>query len=98
MASPSLHTSSHPPLLPNICQLTIPSHPPPPHTGKLTDDPDRNPTFWNWNIVYVKYCDGGFFSGDVLEPIIYEGKSPFFSLFSSFLLLFLLARPPFPKT
>jgi hypothetical protein len=45
------------------------------HTYTLTG---RNPSFYNWNTVYVKYCDGGFFSGDVLEPQYYEGNALYF--------------------
>lgn len=26
----------------------------------MTADPNRNPTFWNHNVVLVKYCDGAY--------------------------------------
>jgi len=29
----------------------------------------ENPLTWNWNKVYVPYCDGASFSGDVDEPV-----------------------------
>ena len=33
--------------------------------GFLSDNSTVNPDFYNWNIVYVMYCDGAFFSGYV---------------------------------
>lgn len=33
--------------------------------GFLSDDPKVNPHFYNWNTVYVKYCDGASFAGNV---------------------------------
>ena len=33
-------------------------------SGVLSDDPDINPDFHNWNMVYVIYCDGASFAGD----------------------------------
>lgn len=27
-------------------------------------DPKKNPLMYNWNVVYVKYCDGGSYAGD----------------------------------
>jgi hypothetical protein len=33
--------------------------------GFLSDDPTVNPDFHDWNIVYVIYCDGGSFAGNV---------------------------------
>ena len=32
--------------------------------GFLSDDPEVNPDFHNWNMIYVIYCDGGSFAGD----------------------------------
>ncbi|KAM3264179.1 pectin acetylesterase 8-like [Capsicum annuum] len=34
-------------------------------SGMLSNDPKFNPEFYNWNRVYVRYCDGGSFTGDV---------------------------------
>ncbi|KAM3397408.1 pectin acetylesterase 8-like [Capsicum galapagoense] len=34
-------------------------------SGMMSNDPKRNPEFYNWNRVYVRYCDGGSFTGDV---------------------------------
>ncbi|KAM3264181.1 pectin acetylesterase 8 isoform X1 [Capsicum annuum] len=33
--------------------------------GILSTDSKFNPEFYNWNRVYVRYCDGGSFTGDV---------------------------------
>ncbi|XP_051228662.1 pectin acetylesterase 5 [Lolium perenne] len=33
-------------------------------SGILADDEQLNPDFYNWNRVYVRYCDGASFSGD----------------------------------
>ena len=32
--------------------------------GILSDDPKINPDFYNWNMVYVIYCDGASFAGN----------------------------------
>ena len=32
--------------------------------GIFSDDPDINPDFYNWNHVFVIYCDGGLFAGE----------------------------------
>jgi len=34
-------------------------------SGILSDTPDYNPDFYNWNKVKVRYCDGSSFTGDV---------------------------------
>ncbi|KAJ1280610.1 hypothetical protein BS78_04G245800 [Paspalum vaginatum] len=34
-------------------------------SGILSDTPDYNPDFYNWNRVKVRYCDGSSFTGDV---------------------------------
>ena len=33
-------------------------------SGFLSDDPQVNPDFHDWNVVYFIYCDGGSFAGD----------------------------------
>ena len=33
--------------------------------GFLSDDPQLNPLFYNWTVVFLKYCDGASFAGDV---------------------------------
>jgi len=46
--------------------------------GILSDDCSLNPTFCNYNRVYLPYCDGNSFAGDVDEPIIVQGKKIYF--------------------
>nr|GMC53136.1 pectin acetylesterase 8-like [Ipomoea batatas] len=36
-------------------------------TGILSSDPKNN-AFYNWNRVFIRYCDGGSFVGDVEQP------------------------------
>ena len=33
--------------------------------GFLSDSPLANPDFYNWNMVFVKYCDGASFTGNL---------------------------------
>ncbi|CAK8544498.1 unnamed protein product [Lathyrus sativus] len=35
-----------------------------PFTGILSNKPEENPDFFNWNRVKLRYCDGGSFAGD----------------------------------
>ncbi|XP_024519433.1 pectin acetylesterase 7 [Selaginella moellendorffii] len=37
--------------------------------GILSNKYSVNPDFYNWNHVYVRYCDGGSFSADVAVPV-----------------------------
>ncbi|XP_073008280.1 pectin acetylesterase 3-like [Typha latifolia] len=32
--------------------------------GRLSNDPEENPDFYNWNRVRIRYCDGGSFAGE----------------------------------
>ncbi|KAK9077770.1 hypothetical protein SSX86_006108 [Deinandra increscens subsp. villosa] len=36
-------------------------------SGILSNRKDQNPNFYNWNRVYMRYCDGSSFTGDVEE-------------------------------
>lgn len=36
-------------------------------TGILSNKPELNPYFYNWNRVYLRYCDGSSFTGDKQE-------------------------------
>ncbi|KAL8264085.1 hypothetical protein R6Q59_022215 [Mikania micrantha] len=36
-------------------------------SGILSNQQDQNPNFYNWNRVYMRYCDGSSFTGDVEE-------------------------------
>jgi len=46
--------------------------------GFLSDNSTVNPDFYNWNIVYLMYCDGGSFAGSVKDPIHVNGKPVYF--------------------
>ncbi|KAG0491640.1 hypothetical protein HPP92_005038 [Vanilla planifolia] len=48
-------------------------------SGILSDDPNMNPDFFNWNRVKIRYCDGASFTGDSeysngKEVIYFRGK------------------------
>jgi hypothetical protein len=42
--------------------------------GYFSTDPNINPLMYNWNSVYLKYCDGGSFSGDNATTSNYNGQ------------------------
>ncbi|CAH1242110.1 NOTUM [Branchiostoma lanceolatum] len=46
--------------------------------GFLSNNPDSNPEFYNWNTVFVHYCDGSSFTGNRPEPVTYRGKTLYF--------------------
>ena len=33
-------------------------------------DPKVNPDFYNWNVAYLGYCDGGSYAGTVSAPVV----------------------------
>lgn len=37
--------------------------------GLLSPNGTVNPDFYDWNVAYLKYCDGASFSGDVTNPV-----------------------------
>ena len=39
----------------------------------------ENPLMYNWNHIYVRYCDGGYYSGYRDKPISVNGREVFFS-------------------
>ncbi|KAG6558306.1 hypothetical protein Mapa_000056 [Marchantia paleacea] len=41
-----------------------------PNTGILSDNPDVNPDFYNWNVAWIRYCDGSSFLGNREEPVV----------------------------
>lgn len=47
-------------------------------TRQLSDDPLTNPTLYNWNIVWVKTCDGGSWTGNRQEPDVVEGTALYY--------------------
>ena len=34
-------------------------------SGLLSDDCEVNPHFWGWSMIFVAYCDGASFAGNV---------------------------------
>uniref|UniRef100_A0A164XA53 Pectin acetylesterase n=1 Tax=Daucus carota subsp. sativus TaxID=79200 RepID=A0A164XA53_DAUCS len=49
-------------------------------TGLLSDNQQLNPYFYNWNRVFVRYCDGGSFTGNSFDPVNklhYKGSKVF---------------------
>ncbi|XP_062512571.1 uncharacterized protein LOC134188416 [Corticium candelabrum] len=46
--------------------------------GFLNNDPDVNPEFANYSVVFVPYCDGASFSGNVNDPITVNDKKIYF--------------------
>jgi hypothetical protein len=45
--------------------------------GPLSSDQNMNPTFYNANRVYLLYCDGGSWTGDLDEPLNVDGTKVF---------------------
>lgn len=43
-------------------------------SGFLSNSPTDNPDFYNWNRVFVRYCDGGSFSGNVASGVQVTGS------------------------
>jgi hypothetical protein len=46
--------------------------------GYLSRDYKINPLMWNWNHVFLIYCDGGSFSGNNMTKTFYNGTELFF--------------------
>eukprot|EP01083_Nonionella_stella_P188643 695803_1 len=63
--------------------------------GFLGNDSSSNPLFYNWNRIYVRYCDGMSLAGDLTEPVVdvrnssrlmyYRGKRILDAVFESLL-------------
>eukprot|EP00040_Diaphanoeca_grandis_P042186 m.264358 g.264358 ORF g.264358 m.264358 type:complete len:503 (-) comp55724_c0_seq1:411-1919(-) len=41
-------------------------------------DPAQNPAMHNWSFAFVHYCDGASYTGDLEQPVVYEGKPLFY--------------------
>ena len=39
--------------------------------GILSSNRSNNPYFYNWNVLYLQYCDGSSFMGDIEQPIAF---------------------------
>ena len=37
--------------------------------GFLSDNATVNPDFYNWNMVFLMYCDGSSFAGNRVDPV-----------------------------
>lgn len=47
-------------------------------SGILSGNATANPTFWDWNRVILKYCDGTGHQGTKTNPINYKSKDIYF--------------------
>ncbi|XP_065887895.1 uncharacterized protein [Dysidea avara] len=48
------------------------------YSGLLSDDCTVNPDFCGWSMVYIGYCDGASFSGNVENPVNWKGTTLYF--------------------
>ncbi|KAI8492473.1 hypothetical protein Bbelb_299260 [Branchiostoma belcheri] len=46
--------------------------------GFLSPNQDENPDFFNWNLVYIHYCDGACFTSNRPDPVTLKGKTLYF--------------------
>lgn len=46
--------------------------------GYFDNNPAVNPMMYNWNMVFMRYCDGGSFSGNNATVTTYKGKKLYF--------------------
>lgn len=61
--------------------------------GYVSSDKETNPTFYNWNIMFIIYCDGTNGQGYLEEPIMYNGTIPiWFRGFNNTLSVFEFAK------
>ena len=51
--------------------------------GFLSGDQTVNPDFYDWNVAYVKYCDGASFAGNVLVKSIEKLSIAWLSLMTN---------------
>ena len=49
-----------------------------PSKSYLSNDPSANPLSWDWNSVYVRYCDGASFSGNNDSEVLTEDGDPLY--------------------
>jgi hypothetical protein len=55
--------------------------------GIFSDNETVNGEFYNWNVVYLGYCDGGGFSGFLKDPVVVNGTTLYFRGLPIFLTL-----------
>lgn len=46
--------------------------------GFQSNDSSINPDFYNWNKVYVRYCYGGSWAGEVENPVLFNNTTIYF--------------------
>lgn len=46
--------------------------------GVLSNNPQINPDFYQWNAVYLAYCDGGSWTGSNQDAVYYQGTPLYF--------------------
>ena len=51
---------------------------PPIIEGINSPDPQVNPDFYDWNLVWVVYCDGASFTGNRVQPVTVDGQQIYF--------------------
>jgi hypothetical protein len=56
--------------------------------GYFSNDPAANPMMYNWNVAYLKYCDGGSFSGNNETATVYQGNNLYFRGFRNLKAIF----------
>jgi len=43
--------------------------------GPISENETYNPDFYDWNHAFFLYCDGGLFSGEREDPVVYNGET-----------------------
>ena len=51
--------------------------------GYFSSMQEYNPNFWNWNKIYIRYCDGSNHQGYVKDPIDHNGTKLWFRGFNN---------------
>jgi len=46
--------------------------------GILSGDPVKNPYFYSWNRIFIKYCDGTGHQGFAEDPVIFNNSKIYF--------------------
>ena len=44
----------------------------------MSNDPSINPSLYNWNVVFVKTCDGGSWTGNRSDPVDVGGTTLYY--------------------
>ena len=46
--------------------------------GVFSSEPLKNPHFYDWNVLYLQYCDGSSFLGNADQPVFYNNTRLYF--------------------